>query len=140
MATLTALRDAIKDTIEDNISTLRVFDTMPDVTEGHCVLVEPSSVEFSKSMQRGHDQWEFTLFMIIPWQETTVVQDELDVYLSGSGTKSIRQVIYNNRSLGLADTESFVHRMDGYGGSFAVAKIPHIGARIYLTVLTSGTS
>lgn len=140
MATLGAIRDAIKSTIESNIPNLRVYETMPDVTEGHCLLVEPSSVNFAKAMQRGTDEWQFTMFVIIPWQETTVVQDELDIYLSGSGTKSVRQVIYNNRTLGGVVDDSFVPNMDGYGGSFAVAKIPHIGARLYLTVITSGTS
>jgi hypothetical protein len=140
MATLGAIRNAIKSTIEDNISGLRVYETMPDDTTGHALLVEPTSVNFARAMQRGTDEWQFTMFVIIPWQETTVVQDELDIYLSGSGTKSIRQVIFNNRTLGSVVDDAFVPSMDGYGGSFAVAKIPHIGARLYLTVFTSGTS
>jgi hypothetical protein len=140
MATLGAMRDALKDVIEDNVSTLRVYDAMPDQTDGHCLLVMPDTGDFAKSFGRGHDEWVFNLYVIIPWQETTVVQDKLDQYVSGSGTKSIREVIYNNRTLGGVVDDAFVRGMRGFGGQFQLAKIPHVGAILDLVVLTSGTS
>jgi hypothetical protein len=140
MATLTAIRDAIKDTVGDNISTLRVYDTIPDITEGHSVVVMPDLANFARTMGRGTDEWGFNLYVVIAWQETTLTQDKLDPYLSGAGTKSIRQVIYNNPTLGGVVEDAFVRGMRAYGGSFDLAKVRHIGAILDLTVLTSGTA
>jgi hypothetical protein len=140
MATLTQMRDAIKDVVGDNISSLRVHETIPDITEGHCVVVIPDSANFAKTFQRGMDEWTFNLYVVIAWQDTTVTQDKLDPYLSGAGTKSIRQVIHNNPTLGGVVDDCYVRGMRGYGGSFELAKVRHIGAIIDLTVLTSGTS
>jgi hypothetical protein len=140
MATLGTIRNALKTTIEDNISTLRVYDTMPDQTEGHCLLVMPDTADFAKAFGRGTDEWLFNLYVIIPWQETTVVQDNLDEYVSGSGTKSVRQVIWNNATLGGVVDDAFVKGMRGFGGQFQMAKVPHVGAILDLQVITSGTS
>lgn len=140
MATITAIRDALKTTIEANISGLRVFATMPDVTEGHSLLVEPVEASFSKAFQRGTDEWTFNMYVMVPWVETRKAQDNLDPYVSGSGTKSVRQVIFNNNTLGGVVDDAFVKGMRGYGGHFQIAKIAHVGAILDLTVITSGTA
>lgn len=140
MASLKEIRSALKTTIEANIANVRVFHRMPDVTEGHSILVEPEAVDYSKTFGRGFDEYDFNLYVMVPNIESSKAQDLLDEYVAGAGTKSIRQVIFNNRTLGLTGTDAFIKKMHGYGGHFEVARIQHIGAVLDLCVLTSGTA
>lgn len=143
MPTLPAIRNAIETTISDNIASLQCYDNVPDVVQippgGAAVVVIPKEVDFAVAMGRGTDTWEFDLFVLVARTETENAQEILDLYVSGSGTKSIRQVIFLDPSLGSVVDHSMVKKMSGYGGSFD-AKLPHIGARLSLTVLASGTS
>lgn len=140
MANITAIRAALKSTIETAIPKLRVFATMPDVTEGHSVLIDPQECDYAKTMQRGMDEYSFSLYVMVPWVETRKAQDNLDPYVSGHGSLSVRQAIYKDPTLGGVVEDAFVKGMRSYGGHFQVAKIQHVGAILDLTVITSGTA
>ena len=38
--------------------------------------------------------------------DSRTAQDKLDAFITGSGGSSVRQVIYNNKTLGLSDTDA----------------------------------
>ena len=85
MASLSSIRDNLKSTIE-NISGLRVYDTIPDIVNPPGVIISPDRIEFSKSMQRGYDEYEFDVLVVVSRASSRSGQDELDSYITGAGS------------------------------------------------------
>lgn len=141
MAGLEEIRSAIKTTLEANISGLHVYNTVPEAANVlPCVVVIPFTTDFAQAMGRGLDQYILDLLVLVSTSETDLRQDELDTYVTGNGTSSIRHTIFSNRTLGLSSTDAFVSDMTEYGMRFPVAEIEHVGARLKLTVHTIGTA
>ena len=67
-------------------------------------------------------------------------QDKLDAYITGSGSSSVRQVIYNNKSLGLADTDARVVNVSNYAADVNLNGIDGVGANLEIQVYTKGSS
>ncbi|MFE6846566.1 hypothetical protein [Streptomyces sp. NPDC057686] len=120
------------------MSELRVYDTVPEVANLPAVVVEPCTSDFSVSMSLD-TTWVFDLIVMVSRAESGRSQDKLDGYIDGYGTKSIRKVIFNNPTLGLADTDAYVMGMRGYGGSHESNGLQHIGAILRVSV-TTGTA
>lgn len=140
MATLRTLRAAIGDTLRDNLTGIEVYDTVPDVAHLPAVVVVPAEADFTFAMQRGVDREEFDLFVLCSRAVTDEGQNALDDFVAGSGTSSIRQVIYQNPTLGLASTDAHVSGRFEYGAQYETNSTPHVGARLRLIVQTSGTA
>ena len=140
MASLSAIRDAVKATITANITTLEVYDTVADVVVTPAVVVFPDEADFVQAMARGFDRWEFDLYVLCGRGVADEGQDALDAYVTGAGSSSVREVIFNNKTLGVAGLDAYVSGMSEYGAFFDAASIPHVGAKLRLVVLTSGTS
>jgi len=141
MASLEQIRDGIKTTIEAAIPSLHVYDTVPDSANVlPAVIVVPFTSDFEVAMGRGLDTWEFDLWVMVSTSEMDIRQDDLDAYVSGAGSDSIRQAIFNNKTLGLPNTNAHISQMLEYGARFATAGYPHLGARLRLLVHTPGTA
>lgn len=140
MAGLGAIRDAIRTTITSNISGVEVHDTVPDVAVTPAVVIFPVESDFTTAMGRGTDRHEIDLYVLCQRAVADEGQDALDAYVTGAGSSSIRQVIFQNPTLGLASTDVTVTGMRGYGGSFETARVDHIGAILRLLVVTPGTA
>lgn len=143
MATLTAIRAAIKTTVHAAVPELHTYDTVPDVVNLPALVVMPDpavTADFTVAMGRGTDTWNLLLYVLCPNAEASLGQKALDEYVSGAGDKSVRQAIFHARDLGLAGCDAHVDRCSGYGGRFEVAQADHIGAVLHLVVHTSGTA
>jgi hypothetical protein len=141
MASLEQLREATKTTLEAGITGLHVYNTVPDAPNVlPCVIVIPFTTDFAQAMGRGLDEYVFDLLVLVSTSETDIRQDELDSYVTGAGSSSIRQVISNNKTLGLTNTDAYVSEMTEYGMRFPAAEVEHIGARLKMIVHTIGTS
>lgn len=139
MASVTEIRDAIKTTIGAAIPTLHGYDTVPDSPELPALIVQPAGSNFHVAMGRGTDRWDFDLLVLVSWGDSGLAQDQLDGFITGAGASSIRQAVFNARTLGLTGTDATVAGLSEYGIKTAAA-IDHVGAVLRLTVLTSGTS
>jgi hypothetical protein len=140
MATLGEIRDAIKETLS-TIADVRIYDTVPDQVNLPAILILPVEANFDKAFGRGHDEWQFDLFVMTSRTVARTSQDSLDAFVNGSGTRSIRALIFANQTLGLNDgTQAHVSGMSRYGGEFKTAGQDHIGAALRLTVTTIGTA
>lgn len=140
MSGLDAIRDAIKTTIETAVPELHVYDTVPEAANVlPCVIVIPFTADYVIAMGRGLDTWEFDLLILVSTSDLDIRQDDLDAYVSGSGARSVRQAIFNARTLGLTGTDAHISQMLEYGARFVVAEFDHLGARLRLIVHTSGT-
>jgi hypothetical protein len=139
VSSLHDVRQALAKTIFDNLAEeISTYPLVPDVTQTPAMVVLPSKSDFAKAFQRGLDEWDFDVFLLTARTETTNGQDLLDEFCTGSGPNSIRQIIYENPSLGLPDTDAYVMGLQGYGGHFEAARIPHVGAILRVCVRTNG--
>lgn len=140
MASLLAIRDAIKTTLDANLAEVEIYDTVPDVAHTPAIVVMPAEADFDVAMGRGTDRWELDLYVLCSRAVADEGQDQLDVYVTGAGDSSVRELIFNNATLGGVAVDAHVSGMRGYGGQFEVAQITHIGAILRLVVLTPGTA
>lgn len=139
MASLQNIRDAIKTTLEGSIDSLFAYDTVPEISNLPAVVVVPDNANFDVAMGRGTDTYEFDLAVLVSFTDAGIAQDSLDDYVTGAGSKSIRQAVFQNRALGLTGVNAHVSGMSDYGSSFEMSDIQHIGAKLRLVVHTKGT-
>lgn len=148
MATLGAIRDALKTTLKTNISGLHVYDTVEDAVNYPAAVVMPDpsverkTVEYGKSMGRGHYEWHLNIYLLVPrGTDVRAAQKQLDQYISGSGAKSVPNVLWVNSGLGLEDgTDCTATAASGYGGRFDVDNTSSVGACIHTTIISPGTA
>lgn len=145
MATLKQIRYAIQSTIENGIAGIKCYDKIPENAKVlPAVIVQPDMADFVMAMGRGTDQYNFTLLVLVSYNHIETAQDNLDPYVTGSGSKSIRQCIWDNKTLGLeGDVNAHVSRMFDYGMRFTPDSVggshEQLGARLSLVVYTRGT-
>ena len=140
MATLSEIRDGLKTTI-GTIDGLRCYDTIPDNAINFPVaIVLPGDIEFDQAMERGTDLYKFTVLVAVQRADARTAQDKLDAFITGSGSSSVRQVIFNNRDLGLTNTDARVIGMSNYAADVNLNGIDGVGANLEIEVYTIGSS
>lgn len=147
MASLAEIRTALRTTLRAAIPGLNVYAEVPDVNQVPAVVVMPAAAsvsglacDFNGAFGRGLDTWHIDLYVLVARVEVVLAQKALDDYVTGTGPKSIRRIIYDSPDLGLSDgTDAHAEGILMYGGEFQTAKIPHVGAVVRLTVRTSST-
>ena len=141
MASLQQIRDGLKTTLENNITGLRVYDVVPDYSINFPVaIVLPTTISFGLAMQRGTDLYNFDILVAVQRGESRTAQDALDLYITGAGGSSLRQAIFNNRTLGLDNTDATITGVSNYAADVNLNGIDAIGANVSLEVYTKGTS
>lgn len=141
MASLQSVRDGIKTTLESNVNGLRVYDIVPDYSINFPVaIVLPVSIEFNVAMQRGTDLYTFDILVAVERGNSRTAQDKLDAYITGAGSSSLRQAIFNNRTLGLDNTDATITGVSNYAGDVNLNGIDAVGANISLEVYTKGSA
>ncbi len=140
MSSFSSVRTALKTTITNNVSGIRVYDTIDDMINVPAAVLIPTSINFTEAMARGTDRYEFDLIVVVSRADSRSGQNELDGYINGSGSNSIRQAVFENATLGQSDTSAVVTTMSDYGATYAVNGVESIGARLSVTVYTKGSS
>lgn len=141
MASLKQIRTATGSTLEANLSGLKAHRTVPGSAAGDIVVIQPADdlADFNVAMGRGTDTYQLDLIVLVPNRDLQLAQDKLDDYITGAGSSSIRQVVFNNRTLGLASTNAHVSGVFGYGADYRLGETPYLGATQRLVVHTKGT-
>lgn len=129
-ATLGDIRTALKTTMTQ-VTGLRCYDTAPDNPSFPAAIVIPTGADFDQAMGRGLDEYRFDLIVTAQGQSDRSGQAALDALVSGSGSSSIRAVLWSDPTLGGVVSTSRVETMTGYGES----QTPD-GARYYRATLT----
>ena len=91
-------------------------------------------------MQRGTDLYTFDILVACQRTDSRSGQDKLATFITGQGGTSIRQAIFNNSTLGLADTSSRCVSVTNISADVSVNGIDAIGANVEIQVYTKGTS
>jgi len=140
MASLAQLRTGLKDTITAAIPALFGYNQVPEVANLPAFVVVPRETDFVVAMGRGADTYEFDVIVLVSRRDDGLAQTDLDAYVTGAGASSIRQAIFNARTLGLAGTDAHVYRMESYGAQWDIGEINHVGAALKVRVTTTGTA
>lgn len=141
MASVTVMRQALKETIQEGLGDqVMVYDTVPGIASLPAIVVEPAKANFELAMGRGTDEWYFNVFILASRRDEELGQNELDPFISGAGPQSIRQIIFQNSSIGLSDSTAVVKGMRGYGGTSKEANFPMVGAVLSVCVFTDGNT
>ena len=138
MSSLAQIRDAIKSTLA--MPGLHVYDTVADVVNVPAVVVMPYQSDYATAMAMGGDTYWFNLAVMVQRSgDTRDSQEQLDLYITGKGPKSIREHIFHNCDLGLDDVDAVVEGVpkDGYGGTFDTAGFNYVGALLRLRVIVT---
>lgn len=140
MSTLAAIRTAAKDTIVAAVSGLTVYDKIPASVNLPAVVITPADMDYIGAMGRGLNTHTLDLYVLVSRRDDHLAQVDLDGLIASSGSSSIPQAIWNAKTLGLSDCNAHIRSMRGYGGSFNVSDIDHVGAILTLVVHTNGAS
>jgi hypothetical protein len=141
MASLGAIRDAIKATLDANIAGLRVYDTVPDNIDPPALLILPLDADFDVAFGRGSDTYQIDLFVMTSRVVPRTSQDALDAFVTGAGASS-------RSGPDLREQDSRPHRRHRGArlGDVPLRRlvprrgIDHIGAALRLVVTTPGTA
>jgi hypothetical protein len=140
MATLAEITNGLKTTLS-NISGLRCYDNVPDLGLNFpAAFIVPTDISFDLAMQRGTDRYTFDVLIAVQRADSRTAQDKLHGYITGQGSNSIRETIFNNRTLGLTDTDARAVSVSNVSADVNVNGIDAIGANVEVEVITKGTS
>ena len=139
MASLYQIRAGIEEVIRSKHPALAVYRYVPEQTEAPCVILtldpEKKSAE-GRAFQRGHATYQFQLFVLFNRVSSGVDQEDLDRLIDPADPLSLPNILFNDSTLGLPDTDCWVEGFKGYGGEFIDSGIPQTGAIICLRVET----
>lgn len=141
MATLTAIRASLETEVASQLGAgTQVLSEVTANPPLPCVVFVPDAANFDVAMARGTDTWEFDVFVLVPSGDIEVGQVRLDPYVSGAGSLSVRQAIWNSRpNFSTAGFDAHISAMTSYGGQLESVGVNHVGAILRLIVHTRGT-
>lgn len=137
MASITDLRAGIATNLA-RITGLRVGNFVPDVINPPMAVVEPDAtpVTFDIAMNRGLDQFRFSVTVIVGRVDERSAQNKLDAYCAGSGDLSVKQAIEYDRTLGGAANDCRVTEISSYG-SISANENQYLAAEFSVVVYAS---
>lgn len=141
MATLAAIRASLETEVAAQLGTgTQVLSELTANPPLPCVAFVPATADYVQAMARGTDTWEFDVFVIVPTADIEVAQVRLDPYVSGAGSLSVRQAVWNARpNFQTAGFDAHIAAMTSYGATFEKVGEQHLGALLRLIVHTRGT-
>ena len=128
---VTGVRDALKVNLQ-TISRLRIYDTIPDVVVPPCAIVGQLDFTFDIDNARGLDQASVDIFVLVQRFSERTGQDKLDLFLAGSGSRSIKTALESDRTLGgLVDT---LRVISADSGTYTSGETSFLSYRYNLTI------
>jgi hypothetical protein len=137
MASITAIRLGLENNLK-RISGLRTSSFAPDNVNPPMAIVQPdtSPVRFDIAMNRGLDEFKFTVTVLAHRADERTAQNKLDGYCAGSGDFSVKQAIEYDRTLGGVVSDCRVTEISSYG-SISVNEIQYAAAEFVVVVYAS---
>jgi len=100
MVALSSIRQGIGTNL-GSISTLSVYNFMPDFLEPPCAVVGVmDQIEYDSTMNRGTDKYQIPVLVIVSRVDAQDSQDTLDGFLANTGSSSVKQAIESDVTLG----------------------------------------
>jgi hypothetical protein len=134
MATISEIRDGIATNLT-TITGLRTTETVPDNPQPPVAIIQPNAIEYDRAFQRGLDQYNFTVTVIVGRASERQAQRLLDLYCAGTGSSSVKTAIESNRTLSGVIQDLRVTAMRNYG-TISLGDQTYLAAEFDLIVYT----
>lgn len=76
--------------------------------------IEPGQIKYDLAMQRGWDEWTFTVRVFVAFSADIAAQKRLDTYIDPTGNGSVKTLIETDRTLGGVCDHVLVTGCSGY--------------------------
>lgn len=126
MASISTIRTNLATRLA-TITGLRTAATMPDLPNPPIAVVTPVSVTFDTAFKRGMNTYSFNVMVIVGRVDERTAQNNLDAYVSSTGTSSIKLAIEGDKSLAGAVFDTRVVEMRTYG-AVSIGEVTYIAA------------
>lgn len=137
MASLSSLRSGIKTRLA-TISGLNAHDRAPGSVVVPTAFPLPGRIDFDETMDRGADLFVFRVRLLVQRSTDTYAQEDLDAYLAGSGSSSIKAAIEGDGTLGGVADWTRVTGVIAYG-DIDHAGLSYLGADFNVEVDADGS-
>lgn len=141
MATPGGLRKALFDLL-NTLPDVQVYQKLTEAINmgpAGCIVVGPMAADYHLAQGRGLSGWTLPLYAVVPLADYGQATDALDALVAQSGDLSVPDLLWNNRSLGLPETDCHAARLSNYGGTLADAQgVDHLAAQLELEIYTRG--
>jgi hypothetical protein len=132
MASITALRAGLATRL-GTISGLRTTTETPDTISPPLSIINVGSVNYDRAFQRGLDEYNFVITVIVGRVGERSAQRLLDSYVSPIGASSVKLAIELDRTLGGICDSLRVTDMRNYG-SLVIGEITYLAAEFNVVV------
>jgi hypothetical protein len=126
MASINVLRQEISKNLR-TISGLRSTTTVPDNPSPPIAIILPQTVSYDDSFQRGLTTYQFIVQVIVGRADDRSAQNNLDAYVSSTGSSSIKLAIESDRTLDGKAFDVRVTEMRNYG-SVLISEVTYLSA------------
>lgn len=96
-------------------------------------------IEYDQAMQRGMDRVPFTVQVMVPLTSDIGAQADLDAYIEPSGSRSVKEALESDRTLGGAADGLRVVSCTGYQQFAFEGRPTLLGAEWHVDVYATGT-
>ena len=134
-ATLKDVRTAIATTLSAVLTDVKMYRRVPESIVAPCIVIQPAAADYLVVHGNGATGWEFDLQVLVRSTDDDVAQEELDDYVTATGTKSIVRIIHATPALGRTDASAVVRSLTAYGSSYTVSGDTFVGATLRLYVI-----
>lgn len=114
MASVSELRTGIATNLA-TITGLRTSAFMPDNPNPPIAVVMPSSISYDDTFNRGMQTYVFNVLVIVGRVDERTAQSNLDAFVSGTGSSSVKRAIEVDKTLGGKAFDTRVTEMRNYG-------------------------
>lgn len=125
-------------TAAETIAELNAFPYAPDAISPPAFFPVEVEINYDKTFVRGYDGFQVTTRLLVSHSDDRAGQKQLKDYLAGSGTKSLKQALQADQSLGGACDALRVQTARGYG-LYEHAGKEYYGAELTIYVVGKGT-
>ena len=132
MASITDLRAGLATRL-GTIPGLRTTTETPDTISPPIAIVNVQNVNFDRTFQRGLDEYNFLITVIVGRVGERRAQRLLDSYVSSTGASSVKLAVESDKTLGGKCDSLRVTDMRNYG-SLVIGEITYLAAEFNVVV------
>jgi hypothetical protein len=126
MAQLSEIRTGIATNLA-SITGLRTAAVMPDNPSPPIAIVQPDSINYDNTFQRGMQTYTFTVIVLVGRVAERSAQNAIDAFCSSTGTSSIKLAIERDKTLGGKVYDLRVTDMRAYA-TISVGEVNYLAA------------
>lgn len=126
MASVSTLRTQLATNLA-TITGLRTSATMPDNPNPPIAVVMPTGISYDDTFKRGMQTYSFIVLVIVGRVDERSAQNNLDGYVSSTGSSSIKLAIESDKTLGGNAFDTRVTEMRNYG-PLSVGEVIYLSA------------